>query len=47
VALEDFVLAPYTPTQQEQLPTILAKAVLCIDTFLDKGVLEAQNACNS
>jgi peptidyl-tRNA hydrolase, PTH1 family len=47
VALEDFVLAPYSPNQQEQLPAILAKAVLCIETFLDKGVLEAQNACNS
>ena len=47
VALEDFVLAPYSVSQQEQLPTVLNKAVLCVETFLEKGLLEAQNACNS
>ncbi len=47
VALEDFVLAPYSPSQQALLPTVLAKAVLGIETFLEKGLLEAQNICNA
>jgi PTH1 family peptidyl-tRNA hydrolase len=47
VALEDFVLAPYTLAQRELLPNVLAKTVLCIETFLEKGLLEAQNACNT
>jgi len=47
VALEDFVLASYTVAQLDLLPNVLAKTVLCIETFLEKGLLEAQNACNT
>jgi PTH1 family peptidyl-tRNA hydrolase len=46
VALEDFVLKPYTPQQREQLPKICETAVACVESLLAMGVTTTQNLFN-
>ncbi len=46
VALEDFVLKPYTPQQREQLPKICETAVACVESLLTIGMPITQNLFN-
>lgn len=46
VALEEFVLAPYTADALATLPTVLERACLCVDTYYRHGIAEAQQQFN-
>ena len=46
VALETFVLTPYTHAQREALPKICASAVACIESLLTAGLATTQNQFN-
>lgn len=46
VALETFVLTPYSDAQREALPKLCENAVACIESFLTVGLATTQNQFN-
>lgn len=45
MALEDYVLAQFTPSEQQMLPQIVDKSLLVIEEWLIKGIEAASIAC--
>ena len=44
--LERFVLKPFTPNEQKQLPEVYEKVNAALQIIVEKGVEEAMNRCN-
>ena len=44
--LERFVLKPFTPAEQKQLPEIYQQVRTALETIIADGVDEAMNRCN-